>query len=429
MAERIPLDEQDLRILELEGPTLVGHTCKVVRLEAPGVEFDALMESVAGKVTSVPELMWKLDQRPGSTDWIHDEDFRIDRHLVSYGDGAVHTEAGIAAAASDLFSERLDRDRPLWRIDVVRTEDGGSALIWRIHHALADGTTAMRLAREILWEEAAETPAPAAPAPASGPAEPAHDATRKEDDERRRHHLIGLFEREFTREPGPSPFDGQIGTERSIAFATICLSQLHDAGKKAADATLNDSVLSVVAGAIRHWMEIHHEQHLGPVRVRVPVSLHHGDHDGGNRDSFFSVPLPLNEPDPILRLKEIRDATHERKADHDAEELDSLLRRVGHTSPRLRHLYSKFESNPRRFALNISNVRGPAHPVAVLDAQVETVHSIAEIGERHALRVAALSVGDRLCFGFCADPDLVVDLDVMAEGIEWAADRLVTGAK
>lgn len=384
------------------------------------------MDSVAGKVTSVPELMWKLDEESGSFEWIHDEDFQLERHLVSYGDGAPHTEAEISSAAASLFSKRLDRDRPLWRIDVVRTEDGGTALIWRIHHALADGTTAMRLAREVLWEETATTPAASNPVPAAATAS-ARPAAREEDDARRRRHLIGLFEREFSREPGPSPFDGQIGQKRSIAFATISLSQLHDAGKKAADATLNDSVLSVVAGAIRHWMEIHHEQHLGPVRVRVPVSLHHGD-DDGNCESFFSVPLPLDEPDPIRRLHEIRDATHERKADHDAEDLDSLLKRVGHTSPRLRQLYSRFESNPRRFALNISNVRGPARPVTVLEAPVETVHSIVDIGERHALRVSALSVGDRLCFGFCADPELVTDLDVMVEGIEWAATRLITAA-
>jgi len=175
-------------------------------------------------------------------------------------------------------------------------------------------------------------------------------------------------------------------------------------------------------------MELHDVKDPGVVMVRVPVSLHHGEDDGGNRDSFFSVPLPLGEPDPVRRLEVIKQETGLRKEDHDAEEIDSLLQRIGSTSPRLRHLYSRFESNPRRFALNISNVRGPSRPVSVLDAEVETVHSIVEIGERHALRIAALSVGDRLCFGFCADPELVKDLDVMAAGIEFANDRLVKAA-
>lgn len=288
----------------------------------------------------------------------------------------------------------------------------------------------MRIARELLWSESVPGNAVPANAPVGGATTPAEkDAEKKADDARRRRHLIGLFEREFARAGGPSPFDGVIGTERSIAFATISLTELHDAGKRAAGATLNDSVLSVVAGAIRHWMELHHQEDLGVLRVRVPVSLHHGDDDGGNRDSFFSVPLPLDEPDPVRRLTDIREQTRLRKDDHDAEEIDSLLRRISHTSPRLRHFYSRFESNPRRFALNISNVRGPSHPVAVLDAPVETVHSIVEIGERHALRVSALSVGDRLCFGFCADPELVRDVDQMAAGVEWATNRLITASQ
>ena len=418
MAEPVPLEEQDLKILEIEGPTVVGHTCKVIRLAAPGVGFEALFESVGQKVSSVPELNWKLSDDNGTICWVVDANFRLERHLVPLDAGSRLSEAELSAAAGGLFGEKLDRSHPLWRIDVAELEDGGTALIWRIHHALADGTTAMRLAREVLWHE---EPLPGDHAE--------RKAIRAADNVRRRRHLIGLFEREFARAGDPSPFDGQIGTERSIAFATISLSAIHDAGKAAAGATLNDSVLSVVAGAIRHWMELHEVEHPGVVRVRVPVSLHHGDDDGGNRDSYFSIPLPLGEPDPVRRLEAIREETERRKTDHDAEEIDSLIRRISHTSPRLRNFYSKFESNPRRFALNISNVRGPSRPVTVLEAPVETVHSIVEIGERHALRVAALSVEDRLCFGFCADPHLVQDLDVMADGIEFATERLITASQ
>jgi len=437
VAERFPLEDQDIRILEIEGPTIVGHTCKVVRLASPGVEFHRFFETVGARIESVPELTWKLDPGPGPPAWVRDDGFDLNRHLVLLEDGRPLAEGEIAAASSRLFAEKLDRNFPLWRIDFAQNDDGGTTLIWRIHHALADGTTAMRIGREILWHPAAE-PEPTASVTATATvkteataaATAAAKAKRLADDDiRRRRHLLGLFEREFTRTKGPSPFDGVICTDRSLAFATISLSAIHDAGKKAAGATLNDSVLSVVAGAIRHWMELHHEEAPGTVRVRVPVSLHQGDDEGGNRDSFFSIPLPIHEPDPIRRLTEIREETEVRKMDHDAEELDSILRKVSHTSPRLSHFYSKFEANPRRFALNISNVRGPSRPVMVLEAPVETVHSIAEIGERHALRIAALSIGDRLCFGFCADPDLVRDLEVMAEGIERATERLVEAAE
>ena len=51
-------------------------------------------------------------------------------------------------------------------------------------------------------------------------------------------------------------------------------------------------------------------------------------------------------------------------------------------------------------------------------APVETIHSVVEIGRHHALRIAVLSIDARLCFGFCADPELVTDLDEMAAGAE-----------
>jgi hypothetical protein len=202
-----------------------------------------------------------------------------------------------------------------------------------------------------------------------------------------------------------------------IAFAAVPLKPLHDAAKSHCQATLNDAVLSVVAGALRRWVLAHHG-HLGDVRVRVPVSLHHEGDAALNRDSFFSVALPLNEPDPLKRLLAVHAATRERKDDHDAETMDELLEGLGKVSPRLRDLARQIEGSPRRFAVNVSNVPGPRSPVSVLGAPVQGLHSIAEIGERHALRVAVVSMAGTLGFGFCADPAIVTDVDVMAQGVE-----------
>jgi hypothetical protein len=263
-------------------------------------------------------------------------------------------------------------------------------------------------------------------APAAGPGGTPVPGPGSADHGRRRRHILGLFEREFARDPEPSPFDGPVGHLRTISFATISLSALHDSAKSAAGATLNDAVLDVVAGALRHWMEIHHLDEPDRLTVKVPVSLHHGDDDIANLDSFFTVPLPLGEPDTLKRLGAIAAATRERKQDHDAEELDSIMRTVSHLSKRLGRLLAKVEASPRRFALNVSNVKGPKQDVSVLGQPVTGVHSIVEIGEHHALRIAVVSVGDRLCFGFCADPDLVDDLDRLAEGAEHEAVRIVS---
>ena len=59
--------------------------------------------------------------------------------------------AGLRELAGALLAERLDHERPLWRMDVAPLDDGGTALIVRVHHAMADGVTAIRLVGELLW--------------------------------------------------------------------------------------------------------------------------------------------------------------------------------------------------------------------------------------------------------------------------------------
>ena len=177
-----------------------------------------------------------------------------------------------------LFEQRLDRRRPLWQLDVIPLRSG-FALAWRIHHALADGTTAMRFAREVLWDESASPrarPAPVAPPTTRGAAR----------------HLGGFVQRELSRSRARSPFDGRIGTRREVAFARVALEPLHDSAKAACGATRQRRGPGVVAGALRRWLVAHHGS-LGALRVKVPVSLHQHDDEDGNRDSYFCLALPL----------------------------------------------------------------------------------------------------------------------------------------
>ncbi len=60
--------------------------------------------------------------------------------------------SALRAEVARLFEQHLDRDRPLWRIDALALDDGATALVWRLHHALADGTASMRFARAMLWD-------------------------------------------------------------------------------------------------------------------------------------------------------------------------------------------------------------------------------------------------------------------------------------
>jgi diacylglycerol O-acyltransferase len=416
MDDAIPLGPEDRAILALESPAVAGHTCKVARLGPAAVDIEHLRARVTERIALAPALTRRLGGSERVPSWVPDDSFDVGRHVVAATVAGPIEDSGLPDVVARLFEQRLDRTRPLWRMDVVDLADGGTALVWRIHHSLADGTASVRYCRSLLWDHepnAAITPARAL-------------ALHTVDEARRRAHLAGFLRREYARGERHSPFDGAIGARRDVAFAATSLSDLHQAAKALDGATVNDAVLTIVAGAVGRWVRLHHGR-LGTIRMRVPVSLHQEGDTVANRDSFFSIGVPLNEPDPVARLRQVHKETSERKHDQDALHREELLRELSDV-PALKGLLTRLERSPRRFALSVSDVPGPPAPVSVLGAPVERLHSLAEIGERHALRVSALSLADLLCFGLCADPDLVDHLPSIAEGIEVEARELLAAA-
>lgn len=413
VADHRRLTREDLAILELENELVAGHACKVVRLD-DAIDIQRLRTAVDERLQAAPMLSMRLSEMNGEPWWIADPAIDLAEHVVEApGQG---NEPDFLAAVARIFAQHLDRSRPLWRIDLIpHVGDGGSALVWRIHHALADGITMMRMAEALLWDEEQTARPPATVnqrrAAATGP--PATSG-------------FGELKGAAREAPQPwlrSPFDGHIGGQRSVALMSLVLQEIKSIAHAVDGATVNDVVLTLVAGGLRRWIEAHHG-HLGAVRVKVPVSLHNvhgepaaGELEPGNRDSFFCLDLPVGSAEPLDRLAAIRSATRIRKQEHDAQHLDALMRRLGRT-PRLSHFAAHVLAHPRSFALNVSNVPGPRRPLRVLGTPVTAMYTLAEIREHHALRLAVVSLADSLNFGFVADPTIVADVDQLARDVQ-----------
>ncbi|MCW2631052.1 MAG: Acyltransferase [Pseudonocardia sp.] len=409
------LSAEDRAILAMESPVVAGHTCKVIQLAGAAADADALRAALVERLAGAPELTARLGGGPGAPAWVLDDRFHIDSHVVDGTGPAELDEDGLRHAVARLFEQRLDRRRPLWRIDLLGPlAGGGSALVWRLHHAVADGTASARLAGALLWDDPGRRPA----APAAPAAGPGGENTGRWGD------LGGFVWREFAHDLHRSPFDGPLSAHRAVAFASAALSPLRRAARALADATVNDVVLSITAGALRRWL-VERGQPVHQMRVKVPVSLHQkGDHVA-NRDSFFGVRLPVDQPDPVERLRAVRTETMMRKTHHDAIIVDELTRELVRLGPGLERAGSRIQTGPRAFALNVSNVRGPGQPVSVLGVPVRSMHSLAEIRPRHGLRIAVFSYADQLNIGLCADPAIVPDLVTLAASFEADAAELI----
>lgn len=417
------LSGEDRSILALETETVVGHTCKVIVLDGH-LDVSRLRASLAMRLPGVLALHLCLDTADGQPCWSRVDSVDLATHVVADDGSDPVDDAGLRRTVARIFQQRLDRSRPLWKMDVIpQLAGGGSALVWRLHHAVADGSTFMQIAREVLWDEPADVVATAG-GPRRVPSRVARHSGHRLDE-------LEVLAREMPRPWHRTPFNGHVGARRAVAFATVELEPLRQAARAVDRATVNDAVLTLVSGGLRRWLEAIHGR-LGPVRVKVPVSLHHASEAGdveepGNRDSFFCLDLPLGPEDPVQRLREVRGATRARKDGHDAEQLDALMMRLGRV-PRLRSFAERVLTHPRSFALAVSNVPGPSQGVQVLGAPVRSVHSLAEIREHHALRIAVVSLAGWLHFGVTADPTLVSDLPALAAGLQAEAAALVAGA-
>ena len=412
--ERLSVD--DAQILRLESAAIKGHTGKVLILapdsEGRPASASRLRARISQRMGTFPRLSQRVAEPRlglGRPAWVEAPDVDLDWHVAEPERADPLSDEELRQAVGELLSERLDHTRPLWRLDVLPLTGGRVAVIARIHHAMADGVSAIRLAAGLLWDEDSTSPTlhPAEHTASPGSVKPAQAGEAR---------ILVRLPTALWRELRPgrdTKLDQHIGPSREVAWTSFPLERLKRIEHAAPEgATVNDVVLAVIAGGLRHWLP-----EVGGIaedlRIQCPVCLHAREEAAGqlgNRDSFMNVDLPIAEEDAAERLRLINAETREKKFDHDADTLYAFFHAIG----RFRPLYkgvTRLTSGPREFALSVSNVPGPRQRALILGHAVEEFCSFAEPADRHALRISVISLGDELAFGLCSDPEAISHLD------------------
>lgn len=440
------LSAEDEHILALEHGNVVGHWCKVVIVDGD-VDVARLRRTVRAQLDRVPRLRQRLEFLPqglGRPVWVEDPRFDLAWHVAPVDAASPLDESDLRDLVAARMEQRLDRTRPLWRLEVAPLTDSRTALLWRVHHSMADGFTAMRIGAACIWcADPPEQQAPAraqdsVPSRASILLAAALDRTAAAGREARqlardlaavRHWRDGLAQARTVvssvrRELAPAPiamsFDAPLGRRRAVAWCTLPLHELHAAAKSVGPGvTLNDAVVALIGSGVSAWSRANSPTDH-PLRVRIPVSLHSGNAgDAGNRDSFIDVDVPVDSAGVVARLHAINEQTAARKAAHDAEHVDRVMRVLA-ALPFGDHLLA-LSDGPNEFSLCISNVVGPRERVAVEGMPVRSLHSIVEVAQHHDLRASVISCADVLSIALCADAERV-DPETVMQGIDaaWA---------
>lgn len=296
--------------------------------------LDAVRRAVEARLHLAPRLRQVLYVPPralGRPVWTDAPAFDIrDRVRVSPLP-APADEAQLLRVIEGLCRQRLDRARPLWEMWFLPGLPAGQvACLIRLHHVMSDGMAAVAIMSAFLDPDPATTAGPAppwAPAPAPTATDLLADRIRQVRALRALGHPVAHARR--LRAAWPStrellvrpPFPATsltrlVGRGRTIALVRAELGAVrqvaHDHG-----ATVNDVLLAVTAGGLRHLLSTQGEPVEGvELGMYVPVSLRQGPaaQARGNMIGQMVVALPVGDMDPGRRLAQVATQTTERKA-------------------------------------------------------------------------------------------------------------------
>ncbi|MFE9445524.1 wax ester/triacylglycerol synthase family O-acyltransferase [Streptomyces sp. NPDC006602] len=343
--------------------------------------------------------------------------------------------ADFQTEAGRLMQRPLERHRPPWEAHVLPGEDGVSfAVLFKFHHALADGLRALTLAAAILdpIDVAPRRPRPAEPPRALLP------------DVRRLPELVrgALSDVGRALDIGASVARSTLDVRTSAALTARSTGTRRTAGvvvdiddvhrvRKAVGGTVNDVLIAVVAGALRRWLDERGDGSEGVApRALIPVSRRRPRtaHPQGNRLSGYLMRLPVADPDPLGRLATVRTAMDRNKDAGPNRGAGAVALLADHV-PALGHrLGGPFVSQAARlwFDILVTSVPLPGIGLKLGGNLVSEVYPFAPLARGQSLAVAISTYRGRVHYGLVADAEAVPDLDRLALAVTEEVETLIT---
>ena len=381
--------------------------------------------------------------------WESDPRFDVARHVVRAALPAPVGRAELQAFVSDLAATPLDPAHPLWQFHLVEHYDGGSALVCRIHHSYADGIAlvrvmlsmtdagpkgpaAMPFAARPRRDAGNEDPLSALLAPFSGVLGAARKVGAKLvekgadmwSDPAKAVALAGqgtAFTAEIAKlalmpTDSPTRFKGVPGVGKRVAWTDpLPLSDVKAIGH-ALDASVNDVLLSCVAGALRAYLAEKGDATLDVMtRALVPVNLRPLDkaYKLGNQFGLVFLDLPIGIDNPIERLYAVRANMNALKGSYQPVLALGLLAAMGSGPRTLQEML--LQALARNATSVMTNVPGPQQPLYLAGAPIDSLMFWVPQSGNIGMGVSIISYDGAVQFGvitdagLCPDPERIAD--------------------
>jgi WS/DGAT/MGAT family acyltransferase len=438
------------------------HIGAVMIFEGPAPSPEDFSRHIDSRLHLVPRYRQKLSfpkLQMGRPLWIDDPSFNIDyhvRHTALPKPGSVEK---LKLLTGRIFSQRLDRTKPLWEIWLIEGLDKDRfALINKTHHSLVDGVSGVDLTTVLfdLDRKPAEVPKAEAewtPGPEPSDAEVvargvkdlikvpfgiAHRGLKAATDPagtvaELRETAEGAGEVLWgTVSKAPScPLNKEIGTHRRVVWVDADLAELKEI-KDALGGTVNDVFLAVVSGALGRWLRSRGIRTEGmELRGAVPVSVRSEDEKGelGNKITIMVSRLPTYVNDPVERLHKVSEDMKGLKESKQAVGAEAIARVEDFAPPNIFARSSRLHFSTRLYNLLVTNVPGPQFPLYLLGCELEEMIPIAFLAPNQALAIAIFSYNGAVKVGLIGDYDAMPDLEDLGELAKESAAELLDAAR
>jgi diacylglycerol O-acyltransferase / wax synthase len=462
MANQDRLSGLDSSFLHLERDVAHMHVAACAVVEGPPPAYDELLEAIVSRLHLVPRYRQRLAFVPleqGRPVWVDDPHFNPHFHVRHTALPEPGTDEELKRLAGRVFSQSLDRSKPLWELWLVEgLADGRFALLFKTHHALVDGISGVDIATVLF--DTARDPVPVGPPehewiprPLPSSAQLLADALLERATVpgeiargvraalRGPRQLAGKLGEALTgvgamawaglTAAPPSPFNVRIGPHRRFTWVEAELGELK-AIKDALGGTVNDVVLAAVTGALARYMRRHgHETEGVTLTAMVPVSVRADIERGalGNRVAAMAAPLPIGVDDPVSRLLQIRHDMQDVKASGQAVGAEVITRLAGFPPPTIVAQAARLQARQRLFNLVVTNVPGPQMPLYVLGRELQNLYPLVPLAENTALGIAVVSYNGKMNFGLNADYDALADVETLSADLRDSIDELAAAAR
>jgi diacylglycerol O-acyltransferase / wax synthase len=420
------------------------HIGSVMLFEGKAPDREEFLDHIASRLHLVPRYRQKLAfprMELGRPLWIDDPRFNIDYHVRVTALPEPGSLEQLRLLAGRVFSQRLDRSKPLWEIWLVHGLEGDRfALVNKTHHCLVDGisgvdiTTVLfdldRTPRAVDGDADDWLPAPE-PSDAAIAAQGVVDAVRTPfgiardavsavanpgralGQARDAVEAVGEVASGLVSGAPKTPLNQPCGSHRRVHWIHTELAELK-AVKNALGGTVNDVFLNVVSGALRRWLHARGQRTEGlELRGAVPVSVRAEDDHGqlGNKITIMVGPLPVYAEDPVARQAIVTEAMRHLKESKQALGAELIAGLQDFAPPTVFAQASRLNFSPRMYNLLVTNVPGPQFPLYLLGRELQELVPVAFLAAEQILAVAIMSYNGGVDIGLIGDYDAMPDLE------------------